>query len=361
MIINRTTRSHRWSLNPLGAQARISRVTDRTAAILVLLGQAHGHSTVAVPAMLPSSNQPTAPEATKETMLRRIAVAQLRSTGSKFQNLLDVATCAGYAKREGAKMLFLPENFGFIGQSSDDTRRCCEAPILSPTNFGETQSQTLINDPQLTESLKSAIAAARSSTKQYGRPSGDVPDIEGMRVSLLEGLQTIARETQMWISGGGMHVGGAPSRPGESLPRVYNTQVIVRDTGDFECIYRKIHLFDVSIPGKVNLCESASTAPGDKVVVCDSPVGKLAEIAMAGGLEISNRCIAISPAVCLLGKLGLSICYDVRFPELYVELVKRGAEVILVPSAFTVPTGHAHWHALLRGMFSFGHSSCHSS
>lgn len=51
----------------------------------------------------------------------------------------------------------------------------------------------------------------------------------------------------------------------------------------------------------------------------------------------------------IVGKLGLSVCYDVRFPELYVELVKRGAEILLVPSAFTIPTGKAHWHTLLRG------------
>lgn len=53
----------------------------------------------------------------------------------------------------------------------------------------------------------------------------------------------------------------------------------------------------------------------------------------------------------LLGRLGLSTCYDVRFPEMYIELVDQGAEILLVPSAFTVPTGSAHWHTLLRGAF----------
>lgn len=53
-----------------------------------------------------------------------------------------------------------------------------------------------------------------------------------------------------------------------------------------------------------------------------------------------------------IGRLGLSTCYDVRFPEMYVDLVERGAEVLLVPSAFTVPTGSAHWHILLRGEFA---------
>ena len=86
-------------------------------------------------------------------------------------------------------------------------------------------------------------------------------------------------------------------------------------------MYRKSHMFDVSIPNKVNLKESATTAPGTDLVVCDSPVGRL----------------------------GLSTCYDLRFPEMYVKLVQNGAEVLLVPSAFTVPTGKAHWHTLLTG------------
>lgn len=85
--------------------------------------------------------------------------------------------------------------------------------------------------------------------------------------------------------------------------------------------YRKSHLFDVSVPGGPVLMESRYTAPGPaSAVVVDSPVGKL----------------------------GLMVCYDLRFPELSIALAARGAEVILVPSAFTVPTGKAHWHLLLR-------------
>lgn len=83
----------------------------------------------------------------------------------------------------------------------------------------------------------------------------------------------------MWISAGGMHVSGAPpqqSHDGDDVssnPRVYNTHVIVDNEGNVQCYYRKIHLFDVSIPGKVNLRESATTAPGTELKICDSPVG----------------------------------------------------------------------------------------
>jgi deaminated glutathione amidase len=85
--------------------------------------------------------------------------------------------------------------------------------------------------------------------------------------------------------------------------------------------YDKIHLFDVNLGGGQEYGESANYAPGDRAVVAD----------IAGGL-----------------KLGLSICYDVRFPHLYRDLAKAGAQIIAVPAAFTAPTGKAHWHTLLR-------------
>ena len=101
--------------------------------------------------------------------------------------------------------------------------------------------------------------------------------------------------------------------------RIYNTAVVHGPDGDLIGSYRKIHLFDVELPG-LRLQESKSIAPGDRVVCLETPAGML----------------------------GLSVCYDIRFPELYRELSKRGAEVILVPSAFTVPTGSDHWEVLLR-------------
>jgi predicted amidohydrolase len=119
-----------------------------------------------------------------------------------------------------------------------------------------------------------------------------------------------------WVVGGGMPevVPGDPNR-------TYNTAVVLDPRGSLVARYRKIHLFDVDIPNGVSLRESDATCAGD------TPV--LVEIAGA--------------------KVGLSICYDLRFPELYRTLVKGlGAEVLLVPAAFTAMTGAAHWHLLLR-------------
>jgi nitrilase len=118
----------------------------------------------------------------------------------------------------------------------------------------------------------------------------------------------------------GVTLGGGtiPERvPGE--PRIYNTAVLVGPSGELLASYRKIHLFDVDLPG-VSLRESRGVAPGDKAVSAATP----------------------------LGRIGLSVCYDLRFPELYRALVDQGAELLLVPSAFTVPTGSAHWEVLLR-------------
>ena len=102
--------------------------------------------------------------------------------------------------------------------------------------------------------------------------------------------------------------------------RTYNTAVVINAQGQLTARYRKLHLFDVDIPGGAVLKESSNTAAGDAVVVTE---------------------IAGVP-------MGLSICYDVRFPELYRQLTVRGAEVLLVPAAFTAHTGQAHWHLLLR-------------
>ncbi|MFO7178426.1 MAG: carbon-nitrogen hydrolase family protein, partial [Pseudomonadota bacterium] len=101
--------------------------------------------------------------------------------------------------------------------------------------------------------------------------------------------------------------------------RPHNTSVVVTPDGAVAAAYRKIHLFDVDVGGE-RYRESESTLPGNAVVSV-----------RVEGFEV-----------------GLSICYDVRFPELYRELAQRGAEVLTVPAAFTLNTGKEHWHVLLR-------------
>ena len=215
-------------------------------------------------------------------------------------------------------MLFLPECFGFIGESSIQTLEEAEDPIHLTTAKTKTGTR-MENDEALTRILKSTIHV---TDEDYNSDSRSQPPL--VVRSIMEGLRTISKESGLWLSGGGMHVLAEPPNYDDASnkeQRVYNTHVIIDSDGVLRCQYRKIHLFDVSIPGKVQLQESKTTAPGTELVMCDSPIGRL----------------------------GVTTCYDLRFPEMYIELVKMGAQILLVPSAFTVPTGAAHWHTLLRG------------
>jgi len=245
--------------------------------------------------------------------LARVAIAQLRSTRNKHINLVNIAKTAGWAQREGAKMLFLPECLGFMGDNAEHTLLNADPPMevqLMKNCHGGGNTNNINNDDD---------------------DNNDEYNCEEPIESIIAELRFIAQQSKVWISGV-IHTAAAESSTtttttaedaaSPSGQKIYNTHVIIDEKGQIKSFYHKIHLFDVSIPGKVNLQESKTTAPGQKLVVCDdSPIGKLA----------------------------LTICYDMRFPEMYVELVQRGgAEVILVPSAFTVPTGLAHWHTLLR-------------
>jgi predicted amidohydrolase len=127
-------------------------------------------------------------------------------------------------------------------------------------------------------------------------------------------LREMARREGVTLVGGGFPERSAdPERP-------YNTSLVLDARGEIAASYRKIHLFDVDLRGHGAISESAATLGGKDVVV--TPIG---------GFQV-----------------GLSICYDVRFPELYRALVERGAEIITVPAAFTLYTGKDHWHVLLR-------------
>ncbi|HEV8246127.1 MAG TPA: carbon-nitrogen hydrolase family protein [Polyangiaceae bacterium] len=127
-------------------------------------------------------------------------------------------------------------------------------------------------------------------------------------------LSEMARAASCYVVGGGLPESSSdPERP-------FNSALVLGPEGKLLGGYHKIHLFDVDLGDGTSLRESASTSAGDAAQVVD----------LAGF------------------KVGLSICYDLRFPELYRRLVRAGAEVLLVPSAFTLHTGKDHWHVLLR-------------
>ena len=148
------------------------------------------------------------------------------------------------------------------------------------------------------------------------REGAPVPCAQGLDGEIVGCLRALARRLHVRILGGSF----PEAVPNDS--RVFNTSVLISPAGEIEAVYRKIHLFDVDLgaSGGGVYRESAFVVPGQEVVVAQTP-----------------------DAV-----IGLSVCYDLRFPELYRALAARGAQILAVPSAFTKETGKDHWEVLLR-------------
>jgi deaminated glutathione amidase len=135
---------------------------------------------------------------------------------------------------------------------------------------------------------------------------------EGLDGPRVHRLAELALRNRMWIHGGSvLELDG---------DRVFNTSVLFDRAGRLVATYRKIHLFDADPPGGVPSRESFVFAPGDQVVTADTE----------------------------FGRVGLTICYDVRFPELFRQLVVGGATIVFVPAAFRFETGKDHWDVLIR-------------
>lgn len=138
---------------------------------------------------------------------------------------------------------------------------------------------------------------------------------------VLAALRAVAREAGVWLLIGSLHIDisrepGVPS--GET--RLANRSYLIDAEGGIVASYDKIHMFDVDLAGGESYRESNAFRPGNRAVLAPTP----------------------------WGVLGMSVCYDLRFPQLYRTLAQGGADFLAIPSAFTVPTGRAHWHTLLR-------------
>lgn len=130
---------------------------------------------------------------------------------------------------------------------------------------------------------------------------------------VLARVRAAAAEHRIWV-----HLGSLAIRRDDG--RLANRAYVIDDAGTIRARYDKMHLFDVDLPSGESWRESAAYAAGEQAVVVDTPVGRL----------------------------GLAICYDLRFPALFAALSEAGATILSVPAAFTRPTGDAHWHVLLR-------------
>jgi predicted amidohydrolase len=190
-----------------------------------------------------------------------VAAIQMRTGADRDANLARARTLAEHAAERGASLVVLPEVFAWRGTRSDE--------------------------PSAATTIPGAVS---------------------------EFLCRVARELGVTV------IGGSFLERAPEATKSFNTCLVVAPDGTIVARYRKIHLFDVDLPGAVSVCESDTRASGRDVVVAPTP----------------------------FGTVGLSICYDLRFPELYRRLAAAGATILAVPSAFTFHTGAAHWETLLR-------------
>lgn len=189
------------------------------------------------------------------------AVIQTDSQSNKAENMKAACEFIDQAARRGAKLVALPEAVNFVG-----------GPI-SHVDMSE--------------------------------------DIPGYTTGILSAK---AREHGIFINGGSI----TQRREGDT--RAYNTSVMFDDKGEIIATYRKLHTFDITIPGGAVNRESDHIYPGSEIVTVDTA----------------------------LGKMGMSICYDIRFGEMYRIMALEGAQIIFTPANFTLPTGKDHWEPILR-------------
>ena len=200
---------------------------------------------------------------------KKLAAIQMISGEDVEKNLGEAELLVKRAAEDGARLAVLPENFAVF-----DTRQLFES-------------------------------GCREQAEKY----------------ISSFVASLAREHKLWVVAGTIprrdRISGGAVQEG----RVRAACLVVNELGEEVARYDKIHLFDVEVgDAQGQYRESDSVEPGDRVVVVDTPVGKL----------------------------GLSVCYDLRFPELFTLLCQQGAEIVTVPSAFTWDTGRAHWDILLR-------------
>ncbi|XP_054719461.1 nitrilase and fragile histidine triad fusion protein NitFhit-like [Uloborus diversus] len=193
-----------------------------------------------------------------------VAVCQLNCTDDREKNFEVCKNFISKAAFHQAKMVFLPECFDHVGNNKRQSIELSE-PLDGP---------------------------------------------------LMKKYQQLALEKSIWLSLGGFH-----EKQGQKDEKVYNSHIIIDDGGNIRAVYRKIHLFDIDIPGGIRLKESDFSIPGHQI---------------------------LPPVKTPVGNIGLGICYDLRFPEFSLSLTKAGADILTYPSAFTVTTGMAHWEVLLR-------------
>ncbi|KAI4154753.1 MAG: hypothetical protein LQ340_001468 [Diploschistes diacapsis] len=214
----------------------------------------------------------------------KLALIQLATGSNKSHNLSHAQSKIQEAARAGANLIVLPE--------------CFNSP------YGTQYF------PQYAEELSSSSSSTTATTEL----AKSEPPTEAQSPSY-HMLSRTAAETKTYLLGGSVPEYVAATK------KYHNTSLLFSPTGDLVAAHRKVHLFDIDIPGKISFHESEVLSPGNKVSLVDVPP---------------------------YGRIGLAICYDVRFPELATVAARHGAFLLLYPGAFNLTTGPLHWELQAR-------------
>lgn len=215
-----------------------------------------------------------------------IALVQMDTQNDKGENLRRACAWIDEAAAHGARMVCFPEVMNLIGR-----------------NVGEGGGKERI--PGYTTDILCRKAKEHGIYIHGGSITEEI-DAEAAEAGRAAGSQ---------LEGAAEQSGAAARRPGSA-----NTSVLISPEGEILAKYSKLHMFDITLADGTPFFESARVKPGDAIVTAETE----------------------------LGTLGMSICYDVRFPELYRLMALRGAQILFVPASFTMPTGKDHWEVLLR-------------
>ncbi|EJD05658.1 carbon-nitrogen hydrolase [Fomitiporia mediterranea MF3/22] len=148
-----------------------------------------------------------------------------------------------------------------------------------------------------------------------GLSSGQPYDAANSKSESVQMLSQVAKDADAWLIGGTI-----PERDASDAEKVYNTATVYSPKGDLVAIHRKVHLFDINIPGKITFMESRTLTGGDSLNFFDTE----------------------------FARIGLGICYDIRFPEMAMIAARKGAHAMIYPGAFNLTTGPMHWELLQR-------------
>jgi predicted amidohydrolase len=191
---------------------------------------------------------------------------------------------------------------------------------LTSTSDAEANWESARSLVERAASRGAQLVVTPENTNYLGPHDEKVRRAEGLDGETCERFGALARRLGLHLLLGSFNERVAEGEDETGKSRCYNTSVLFGPDGGILATYRKIHLFDVDVPNGPRFLESATCKPGEATAVVATP----------------------------LARFGLSICYDLRFGELYRKLADGGAEVLMIPSAFTLATGKDHWEPLIR-------------